>query len=175
MRVSLIVAVSRNRVIGDGGRLPWRFSGDLKKFKEVSSGKAIIMGRKTWDSLPRKPLPGRFNIVMTKMQGFEAQGASTATSVENALSLASDTQHDEIMIIGGAEIYKAFLPIANRIYATELDTDIVGDATFEVLNPEIWQETGRERLAASPLDTVAGEFVTYDRRDPVCPPTDKAA
>jgi dihydrofolate reductase len=173
MRVSLIVAVAKNRVIGNDGTLPWRFSSDLKKFKAITTGKAVIMGRKTWDSLPRKPLPGRLNIVVTRSAGFEAQGASVATSVEAALSLAAG--QDEVMVIGGAEIYKAFLPKADRIYMTELDRAITGDTTFGELDPDQWGETGRETLPASPADTVGGDFVTYDRRKPVYPAADKGS
>jgi dihydrofolate reductase len=162
MRVSLIVAVAKNRVIGNSGTLPWRFSSDLKTFKAITTGKAVIMGRKTWDSLPRKPLPGRLNIVVTRSAGFDAHGASVATSIEAALSLA--VGQDEVMVIGGAEIYKAFLARADRIYATELDQIIAGDTTFGALSPDQWQETGREALSATPGDTVTGDFVTYDRR-----------
>jgi dihydrofolate reductase len=173
MRVSLIVAVAKNRVIGDAGKLPWRFSSDLKKFKAITTGKAVIMGRKTWDSLPRKPLPGRLNIVVTRSAGFAAEGTSVATSVEAALSLA--VGQDEVMVIGGAEIYKAFLSKADRVYATELDCGIAGDTSFGALPPDEWRETGRESLPASPGDTVGGYFVTYDRRKPVYPSADKGA
>jgi dihydrofolate reductase len=162
MRVSLIVAVAKNRVIGDSGKLPWRFSSDLKKFKEITTGKAVIMGRKTWDSLPRRPLPGRLNIVVTRSAGFNADGASVAASVEAALSIAAQAGHGEVMVIGGAQIYKAFLSRADRVYATELDSSIVGDTTFDALSPDKWQESGRETLPFSPGDTVTGDFVTYD-------------
>ncbi len=163
MRVSLIVAVAMNRVIGDGGKLPWRFSSDLKKFKEITTGKAVIMGRKTWDSLPRKPLPGRLNIVVSRSSAFSAEGASVASSVDAALLLASQAGQGEVMVIGGAEIYRAFLPRADRIYVTELKTAVEGDTTFGALAPDQWRETGRERLSPSPGDNVEGDFVIYDR------------
>jgi dihydrofolate reductase len=165
MKISLIVACARNRVIGVSGKLPWRFAADLKAFKEITLGKAVIMGRKTWDSLPRKPLPGRVNIVLTRSPTFFAEGALVATSVQHALDLARAAKMDEAMIIGGSQIYDSFLPHASRIYATELNTALQGDTLFPVLDVGHWNEVSRTRLQESAGDTVKGEIVIYDRRE----------
>jgi dihydrofolate reductase len=166
MKVSLVVAYAKNHVIGDGGKLPWRFSADLKMFKELTLGKAILMGRKTWDSLPRKPLPGRVNIVLTRSTTFVADGALVANSVEGALDMARDAEMDEVMVIGGGDIYKSFLPFASRIYATELSMAVDGDTLFPVLAPGSWIEFSRKRLHETPEDTVSGDLVIYERIDP---------
>lgn len=166
MKVSLVVAYATNRVIGDGGKLPWRFSADLKMFKELTLGKAILMGRKTWDSLPRKPLPGRVNIILTRSTTFVADGALVAKSVEGALDMARHAEMDEVMVIGGGDIYQSFLPFASRVYATELSMAVDGDTLFPVLAPGSWIEFSRKRLPETPEDTVSGDLVIYERIDP---------
>ncbi len=165
MRISLVVAYAQNRVIGDDGKLPWRFSGDLKSFKQLTQGKAVIMGRKTWDSLPLKPLPGRFNVVMTRATPFAAEGAIVANSVEQALAKVNAARIDEAMVIGGAEIYRVFLPVAHRVYATELKSAVAGDALFPDLSPDQWIEVSRTEIAKLQGDTVGGDLVVYDRFD----------
>lgn len=136
--ISLVYAQSRNGIIGDAGTLPWHIPSDLKRFKETTLGKPVIMGRKTWDSLPRKPLPGRFNIVLTRQRHFKAEGASVVGSIDEALALASGAA--EICVIGGADIFNLFLLLTDRIYLTEIDLEIAGDTPAPVLHAGGWRE-----------------------------------
>ena len=147
MIISLVVAASRNGVIGLGGGLPWHISSDLKLFKQITFGKPVIMGRKTWDSLPRKPLPGRRNIVISSKADFLVEGAETARTVDEALALAKIDNPPEVCVIGGGEIYRLFWPLADQIYLTEVDLDIEGDTLFPILNPADW-----ELLESNPHD-----------------------
>ena len=117
--IILVLAMADNGVIGVSGAIPWRIADDMKRFKALTMGKPIVMGRKTWDSFPKKPLPGRTNIVVTRDRSWRAQGATVAHSFEDALTLAEREQPSEIAVIGGAEIYKAALPLATRIELTE--------------------------------------------------------
>src|ERR1700744_2377087 len=114
--ITLILAMADNGVIGKDGAIPWRISDDLKRFKQLTIGKPVVMGRKTWDSLPKKPLPERANIVVTRQPGWQADGAVTASSLDDALAKAA--QAAEVMVIGGAEIYRAALANAQRIELT---------------------------------------------------------
>ena len=140
--VSLVYAQSRNGVIGSHGKLPWRLPSDLKRFKQVTMGKPIIMGRKTWDSLPRKPLPGRLNIVITRQKDFAAAGATVVSDVAGALAAAGNVP--EVCVIGGGQIFTTFLPIARRIYLTEIDLQVAGDTFAPVLTMPPWREVSRE-------------------------------
>lgn len=141
--VSLIVAMANDRVIGVDNTLPWRLSADLKRFKAITMGKPIIMGRKTWDSIGR-PLPGRLNIVISRNAGYPAEGAEVVTSLEQAIERAKQEQADEIMIMGGANIYGQALPIVNKMYLTHIDLKIDGDAWFPEYNSEQWQTVHEE-------------------------------
>jgi dihydrofolate reductase len=143
--ISLIVATSANGVIGRGGELPWHLSDDLKRFKQLTMGKPIVMGRKTFDSIGRA-LPGRQNIVLTKQSEFIADGCDVVSSVDAAVTTAGGA--GEIMVIGGSEIYALFLPLANRIYMTRVQVDVDGDTRFPELDDEQWQETGHENHGA---------------------------
>lgn len=143
-RIVFVVAVARNGVIGRDGGLPWHIPSDLKRFKAITMGKPVIMGRKTWESLPRRPLPGRLNIVISRSPGFEAPGASVVADAEAAVSLARRDNPDEIAIIGGAAIFDMFLPLADRLYLTEIDLAPEGDVYFPVLDPSEWTEISRE-------------------------------
>jgi dihydrofolate reductase len=134
--ISLVYARSRNGVIGAGGGLPWHIPSDLKRFKETTLGKPVIMGRKTWDSLRRKPLPGRLNIVLTQADGFVAEGAEVARSLDEAITRAGHAP--EICVIGGGEIYSMFLTRADRIYETVVDLDVSGDTFGPQLQAEEW-------------------------------------
>lgn len=156
------VARARNGVIGKDNRIPWRISGDLPRFKAMTWGKPVIMGRKTWESLPKSPLPGRTNIVLTRDPDFVAEGAIIAHSVDGALVHARREQADEIAIIGGAEIYKLFLPHATRIQLTEIDADIEGDAYLPPFDPRDWRETAREGHVTP--DGLPFAYVTLERR-----------
>lgn len=139
--LTLVVAMARGRVIGTDNAMPWHLPEDLKHFKAVTLGKPIIMGRKTWDSIGR-PLPGRRNIVVTRNEAWQADGAEVAHSLEEALGLVADCA--EACVIGGAELYRQALPLADRLSLTEIDLEVAGDAFFPAWDDGIWQESVRE-------------------------------
>ncbi len=151
--ISFVVAVSRNGVIGRDGGLPWHISSDLKRFKAITMGKPVIMGRKTWESLPKKPLPGRCNIVVTRQADFAADGAVVVGDVDAALAVAAMEAPAEICVIGGGDIYRQLLPQANRIYLTEVQADVEGDTHFPPLPASTWRELSREVVEQGLLDT----------------------
>jgi len=157
--LSLIVAVADNGVIGHNGDLPWRIPGDMKFFKATTMGKPIVMGRKTWESLGRA-LPGRENIVVTRSAGFDAPGASVVESLDAALAQVPDA--DEVMVIGGAEIYALALPHVARIYLTQVHAAPDGDTHFPDLQAADWRELAREDHAPEG-DTPGYSFVTLER------------
>jgi dihydrofolate reductase len=161
--ISFVVAVSRNGVIGREGGLPWHISSDLKRFKEITMGKPLIMGRKTWDSLPRKPLPGRRNIVITRQPGFAADGAEVAATAEEALRLAGDAP--EIAVIGGGEVYRLFWPVVDRLYLTEVDLDVTGDTHFPDPDPGEWREVARELHPKGERDSASFTLRILDRHN----------
>jgi dihydrofolate reductase len=160
--VSLVLARADNGVIGDKGRLPWRLPEDLKRFKALTLGKPCIMGRKTWDSLPKKPLPGRANIVVTRDRAFAAEGAFAVHSFEEALQVAQKLAPPAIMVIGGAGIFAAALSRAARIHLTEIHTSPEGDVRIPGFSPHLWRETAREEHPGPPSHS----YVTLDRRAP---------
>jgi dihydrofolate reductase len=155
--VTIILARADNGVIGAGGTLPWHLPEDLKRFKTLTLGKPIVMGRKTWASLPRKPLPGRSNIVISRDPAFAAPGAITAHSFEAALALAAAENPREIMVIGGVEVFAAALPKASRILLTEIHASPEGDVTLPPFSPQEWRETAREPAPGH-------SYVTLERR-----------
>jgi dihydrofolate reductase len=163
--LAIIVAMARNRAIGRENTLPWRISGDLQFFKRTTLGKPVVMGRKTFESIGR-PLPGRQNIVITRNSTWCADGVAVAASLEQALELAQKVAErdaaGEVMVIGGAEIYRQALPLARRLYVTEVDAEVDGDAFFPVLDNN-WQETGRDCYPASEKDEYNYCLVQYDR------------
>ena len=160
--ISFVVARARNGVIGKDGGIPWRIPEDMRRFKAITLGKPVVMGRKTWDSLPRKPLPGRTNFVVTRDRGFHADGAMVAHSAGEALERAQFERPDEIAVIGGAEIYAALLPHATRIHLTEVDADFEGDAAMPGFDPAMWCEKDRETHRTP--DGLAYAYVTLARR-----------
>ncbi|MDE2111437.1 MAG: dihydrofolate reductase [Alphaproteobacteria bacterium] len=160
MTISLILARADNGVIGSKGALPWRLPDDMRRFKALTMGKPCIMGRKTWESLPKRPLPGRTNIVVTRNAAFAAEGAAVAQSFDAALAIARKENPSEIMVIGGAEIYAAALPRAGRIHLTEIHAVFDGDARMPAFDKKIWRETAREDHAAA--DGVAYSYVTLE-------------
>jgi dihydrofolate reductase len=164
--VALVVARARNGVIGKNNQLPWHLPNDLAFFKRITMNKPLIMGRNTWQSLG-KPLPGRDNIVVTRQTNFQAEGAWVVHSIESALTLAStlaDARHsDEIMIIGGAQLYADAMPFTTRAYMTEVDADIEGDTFFPTLNHKEWRETFRESFAACKRNAYPYSFITLER------------
>jgi dihydrofolate reductase len=131
-----------NGVIGKDSALPWRIADDMRRFKAVTMGKPCIMGRKTWESLPIKPLPGRRNIIVTRDRNFRAEGADVVNSFEDAIARAGDVS--EICIIGGAEIYRAALPHATLVHLTQVHGDVEGDTRMPPFDPGAWHETARE-------------------------------
>lgn len=159
--ISFVVAVSRNGVIGNEGGLPWHISTDLKRFKEITMGKPVVMGRKTWESLPRKPLPGRRNIVITRQDGYEAPGADVVRSPREAVMLCANDP--EIAVIGGGEIYRLFWPLVDRLYLTEVDLEVAGDTHFPEVLPEEWREVSREIHPQGPKDSASFVLRVLDR------------
>jgi dihydrofolate reductase len=159
--VTLILARAANGVIGRDGKLPWRIPADLRRFKMLTMDRPMIMGRKTFDSLPGL-LDGRRHIVLTRDENWAEDGAEVAHSVEAALRLANAPH---VMVIGGAEIYAAFLPIADRIELTEVAAEPDGDAHIAYPDPAIWREAAREPHPAAE-DRPAFDFVTFRRMDP---------
>jgi len=158
--IVIIAAVARNGVIGKDNALPWRLPEDLRHFKALTLGHAVIMGRKTWESLPERfrPLPGRLNIVVTRDPGYRAAGATVVHSLAEAQKVdASRTA----FVIGGAELYAHALPLAQRLELTEIDADIDGDAHFPAYDRSQWREV--KRAAGSSADGLAYAFVTYER------------
>jgi len=142
--LALIVAQSLNRVIGVNNTLPWHLPEDLKYFKATTMGKPIIMGRKTYDSIGR-PLPGRTNIVVTRQADWLADGVRVASTLEDAVALASAEEPQEIMVIGGAQIYELMLPVADRVYLTQVYAEIEGDAWFPALSASQWQQISSQQ------------------------------
>jgi dihydrofolate reductase len=149
-------------VIGSNGAIPWRISDDMRRFKALTMGKPVIMGRKTWQSLPKRPLPGRLNIVITRDATFAAEGATKVSSLDEGLVRAARENPSEIMVIGGAEIYRAALPKAVRIHLTEVHGEFQGDTSMDKFSPEQWRETLREDHMST--DGLRYSYVTLERR-----------
>ena len=167
MEIVLIVAVADNGVIGADGAIPWRLKTDLQRFKALTMGKPVVMGRKTFLSL-RRPLPGRTNIVMTRDATFRSRGAVVTTSLDHALDVAKGDALrrfvTEIAVIGGAEIYAQWMGRAARLEVTEVHASPAGDTRFGPIDKAVWQEVARAENPAGPDDSVAFSFVTYARR-----------
>jgi dihydrofolate reductase len=163
----LIVAVAENGVIGAGGAIPWRLKSDMQRFKALTIGKPVVMGRKTFISLKR-PLPQRTNIVMTRDQGFRAAGAVVTTSLEAARAVARGDalrrSATEIAVIGGADIYAQWMDDADRLEVTEVHAEPAGDTRLAPIDMSIWEETARLRHAGGTEDTAPFSYVTYRRR-----------
>ncbi len=159
-RLSIIAAVARNRVIGQGNRLPWHLPEDLQHFRRLTMGHAILMGRRTYESIGR-PLPGRTTVILSRDPHYRVEGCLTATSLEQALGLC--TGDPEVFCVGGAELYAQALPLAGRVYLTEIQREYAGDAFFPELSPQAWEETHRE-VHTRP-DGLEYHFVTYRRKD----------
>jgi dihydrofolate reductase len=167
MKIVLVAAVGANNVIGRDGQLPWRLKSDLAHFRAVTIHKPVVMGRKTYVSIG-KPLKDRSNIVISRDADFAAPGVVTAPSFEAALELArKDAQArraDEIMIIGGSDIFAASLPLADRLEITHVHASPEGDVTFPPIDPTLWREVSRTEHAAGPQDDAGFAVATYIRR-----------
>jgi dihydrofolate reductase len=154
-KLTLVVAVAKNGVIGRDGDLPWRLSSDLKRFKAATMGKPVLMGRKTWESLPKKPLPGRPNLILTRDSNFVASDAWVYTDLAAMLAagraMAAAAGVEEACVIGGAQLYEATLPLADRIILTEVNLEPAGDARL-VLDLASWREVSREHVERGEKD-----------------------
>jgi dihydrofolate reductase len=160
--ISLIVAMAQNGVIGRDNSLPWRLPEDLKRFRAYTLGKPILMGRKTFESLGR-PLPGRTNLVLTRARSWSADGVIVVHSVEEALMQAAAS--DELVVIGGAEIYRLVLPVARRIYLTHVHADVPGDITFPEFDSTQWADVECSSQPADDEHAYPLTFVTLERRN----------
>src|SRR5579859_386891 len=167
MEIVLIVAVADNGVIGADGAIPWRLKTDLQRFKALTTGKPVVMGRKTFLSL-RRPLPGRTNIVMTRDATFRSHGAVVTTSPEHALAVAKGDALrrfvTEIAVIGGADVYAQWIGRAARLEVTEVHASPAGDTRFGPVDKTVWEEVARAENPSGPDDSAAFSFVTYARR-----------
>jgi dihydrofolate reductase len=160
--VSLVAAVAENGVIGRDGALPWRLPADLRFFKRLTTGHTIIMGRRTWDEIQR-PLPDRRNIVISRNPDAEFPGADRAPDLASALALAAgDT---EVFVIGGGEIFRAALPMADRMYLTEVHAEVDGDTRFPAWDPTAWRVATEDRYEADERHPHAFTIRQYDRRE----------
>ncbi|RAK56654.1 dihydrofolate reductase [Phenylobacterium deserti] len=161
------IARARNGVIGRDGALPWRLRSDLAIFRAVTMGKPVIMGRKTWESLPKKPLVGRTNIVLTKDGSFEASGAVVCEDFSEAVQIAREQAdedgRDEVCVIGGASLFELALPRARRLYLTDVDAEVEGDVSLSPIDESRWREVRAERHEASDSDDYAFTFRVLER------------
>lgn len=160
MRVSLVAAMDRRRLIGAAGRLPWHLPADLAHFKRLTLGKPILMGRRTFESIGRA-LPGRHNIVISRDPGFRAEGCTVAPSLQ--AGLAASGVAPEVMVIGGASIYAQALALADRMYLTLVEAELEGDVYFPAWDPREWREVDRRRFEPDGRNAYAYSFVTLER------------
>lgn len=158
--LSMIVAHADNRIIGKDNDMPWHLPADLAYFKKTTLGKPVVMGRKTYESIGR-PLPGRLNIVISRDENYQAEGVTSATSVEQALALAGEVE--EVMVIGGGAIYEHCLTCADRLYITHIDADIVGDTQFPKYDLSEWKKVASEKLSADNKNSYDLDFCVYER------------
>jgi dihydrofolate reductase len=168
MDIALIWAMSRNGVIGRGNRLPWRLPRDMRHFMAVTMGKPVIMGRRTFESM-KAPLPGRTNVVVTRTADYQRDGIKVASDLNAALALAEAQceidGRDEIIVAGGAEIYRLALPYATRLYMTTVDAEVEGDTFFPPLDLADWREVESESFPADAANSYAFTIAVLERRD----------
>lgn len=160
--ISIIAAMSKNHVIGKNNKLPWYLPADLRHFKKITTAKPIIMGRKTFESIGKKPLPERKNIIITRDENYQAEGCTVTNSLNDAIKAAGNTT--EIMIVGGSQIYKQALEVADRMYITIIDEKFEGDAFFPEWDEQAWQEISREDFSADEKNRYDFSFVTFEKR-----------
>jgi len=163
--ISLVVAMDRNRLIGSGNSLPWRLPADLRRFRAITMGKPVIMGRKTYESIPKRfrPLPGRHNIVLTRNRDYSAEGCTIVTSVADALAAAGES--DEVMVGGGSHLYAQLLPQAQRLYLTKIDAAFEGDVYFPEVNWKNWSVVHREEHPADEQNPFATSFLILEKEE----------
>jgi len=165
MQISIIAAVTKNRVIGKGNDLPWHLPDDMKFFMQTTNGHHVIMGRKNYESLPDKfkPLPNRTNIVVTHQKNYGAPGCTIVHQLNDGISLAKNSGEEELFVIGGAEIYKLALPMTDVLYLTEIDVELEGDTFFPEWNKKEWKEMSRQHHDADAKHKFAFDFVVYKK------------
>ncbi len=166
MIISLIAALTENRVIGKDNDLPWHLPDDMKYFMQTTSGHHVIMGRKNYESIPKKfrPLPNRTNIVVTRQKDYAAPGCIVVNSIAQGIDIAIENHESEVFIIGGAEIYTQSLTMANRLYLTEIKTSLEGHAFFPAFDKHAWQEVSRKHHPTDDKHLYAFDFVIYDKK-----------
>jgi dihydrofolate reductase len=166
MTISIIAALSQNHVIGKNNDLPWRLPDDMKYFMQTTKGHHVIMGRKNYQSIPEKfrPLPNRTNIVVTHQVNFLAPGCIVVHSLTDGIAIARAASEQEVFLIGGSEIYKAGMPLANKLYLTEIKAEIAGDVFYPSINKEEWFETSRKHHPADHNHRFEFDFVVYSRK-----------
>ena len=160
MKISLIVAMASNRTIGINNRLPWHLPADLRKFKKITMGSPILMGRKTYDSIGR-PLPGRTNIIISRNQAFQQSGCQVFNKIESAIE--SCLHLPEVFVIGGSSFYECMLPMADTLYVTEVKQAFAGDTFFPEIQSEHWRETEREDINDDPDVDFNYSFIKLER------------
>jgi dihydrofolate reductase len=169
-KIVLVVAVAQNGVIGRDGDLPWRLPSDLKRFKQLTLGKPVVMGRKTWDSIGR-PLPGRPNIVVTRDASFAAPGATVVSSLDEGLAVAQREAEalgvDEVCVIGGGQIYAQVFDRADILHVTRVEADVAGDTRFPAIDPAVFEKIADEPIPQGEKDSHAMHFATWRRRKAV--------
>lgn len=165
-RIAIVVAIGENGIIGAKGDMPWRLSSDLKRFKQITIGKPVIMGRKTFDAIGAA-LPGRMNIVITRNPAFDAQGVKVAGNLSTAVAIAVERAIadgvDEICIIGGGQIYVEAMPLADRLYVTHVLASPSGDTVFPPIEGNVWRLADEETFPAGEKDTAATRYAVYER------------
>lgn len=161
MKISLIVAMASNRVIGLDNQMPWHLSADLKRFKKITLGSAIVMGRKTFESIG-KPLPGRTNIIISRNPAYKPEGCLVVNDIETALKTACQNA-ENIFVIGGSELYQALLPIADTLYITQIHKEFQGDTVFPPIDAHHWRETEREDIADDPEASFSYSFLKLEK------------
>ena len=165
MQKSLIVAMSKNKVIGADNRLPWHMPADMRYFKRMTMGCPVIMGRKTFDSMGKKPLGGRTNIILTRRPALHPEGCEVACELKEAFEKAVEAGAKEVFVIGGSQVYALALPMVDTLYITEIDTEVQGDTYFPNFDRSQWQEASRESHPADAKNKYDYAFVTYVRKE----------
>lgn len=169
IKIVIIVAVSENGIIGRDGDMPWKLSTDLKRFKALSMGKPLVMGRKTFESVGSKPLPGRPHIIVSRSRGFDMPGVESAASLEDALErakiIARETGVDEVCVVGGGEIYRQAMGLADLLHVTHVETAVDGDTSFPQIDPQMFEVIEETSVPAGEKDNYPTRYAIYRRRD----------
>jgi dihydrofolate reductase len=160
--ISIIVAVSEDLGIGKNNELLWQISEDLKRFKRLTLGNTVIMGKKTWESLPKRPLPGRKNIVITDVPGESFEGAVSAYSIEDSINKCA--KGEEVFIMGGGSIYRQFMPLADKLYITHVHKKAPADIYFPEIDPAIWKVIEKEEYGSTNGEAIPYTYIIYERK-----------